>query len=427
MENSKTLKVILIGAGSRGQAYTNLMQNDKFKVVAVAEPESNEREYIKNLHNIPDEMCFETWEPLLDLEKIADVAIIATVDSMHYAPAMKAIERGYNLLLEKPVAPTAQECADIANAAKERGVKILVCHVLRYTKFFGKIKELINDGALGKVVSIHHSECVGNVHQSHSYVRGNWGNTAKSANMLLAKSCHDIDIIQWLIGSECKQVQSFGSLTYFKRDNAPYDSPEYCIDGCPHGEECYYNAVKLYLEDEQNLWFRNACTKKVKPSNDEVEKVLRTTQYGKCVFKCDNDVVDHQVVNLEFENGAVASFNMCCFNKGGRFIRIMGTDGELYGDMEENMINYYSFKTKKNKIINPLEEMLDGSVVGGHGGGDEGIVEILYKYLTEDYNGDMLSEIGISVDNHLITFAAEQSRIENRVINVEEFRRNYLK
>ena len=112
MENSKTLKVILIGAGSRGQAYTNLMQNDKFKVVAVAEPESNEREYIKNLHNIPDEMCFETWEPLLDLEKIADVAIIATVDSMHYAPAMKAIERGYNLLLEKPVAPTAQECAE---------------------------------------------------------------------------------------------------------------------------------------------------------------------------------------------------------------------------------------------------------------------------------------------------------------------------
>lgn len=427
MENSKTLKVILIGAGSRGQAYTNLMQNDKFKVVAVAEPESNEREYIKNLHNIPDEMCFETWEPLLDLEKIADVAIIATVDSMHYAPAMKAIERGYNLLLEKPVAPTAQECADIANAAKERGVKILVCHVLRYTKFFGKIKELINDGALGKVVSIHHSECVGNVHQSHSYVRGNWGNTAKSANMLLAKSCHDIDIIQWLIGSECKQVQSFGSLTYFTRDNAPCDSPEYCIDGCPHGEECYYNAVKLYLEDEKNLWFRNTCTKKVKPSNDEVEKVLRTTQYGKCVFKCDNDVVDHQVVNLEFENGAVASFNMCCFNKGGRFIRIMGTDGELYGDMEENMINYYSFKTKKNKIINPLEEMRDGSVVGGHGGGDEGIVGTLYKYLTEDYNGDMLSEIGISVYNHLITFAAEQSRLENRVINVEEFIRNYLK
>lgn len=427
MKNSKTLKVILIGAGSRGQAYTNLMQDDKFKVVAVAEPESNEREYMKNLHNIPDEMCFETWEPLLDLEKIADVAIIATVDSMHYAPAMKAIERGYNLLLEKPVAPTAQECADIANAAKERGVKILVCHVLRYTKFFGKIKELINDGALGKVVSIHHSECVGNVHQSHSYVRGNWGNTAKSANMLLAKSCHDIDIIQWLIGSECKQVQSFGSLTYFTRDNAPCDSPEYCIDGCPHGEECYYNAVKLYLEDEKNLWFRNTCTKKVKPSNDEVEKVLRTTQYGKCVFKCDNDVVDHQVVNLEFENGAVASFNMCCFNKGGRFIRIMGTDGELYGDMEENMINYYSFKTKKNKIINPLEEMRDGSVVGGHGGGDEGIVGTLYKYLTEDYNGDMLSEIGVSVYNHLITFAAEQSRLENRVINVEEFRRNYLK
>ncbi len=418
----KTLKAILIGAGSRGQAYTNHMPTRGFKVVAVAEPEKNQRDYIQKTHDIPDEMCFDTWEKLLDLPKIADVAIIATVDRMHYEPAMKAIEKGYNLLLEKPVAPTPEECADIANAAKEKDVKVLVCHVLRYAAFFRKIKNMINDGDLGKVISIHHAECVGNVHQSHSYVRGNWHKTEDSANMLLAKSCHDIDIIQWLMDSECTRVHSFGSLSYFTAENAPKDAPERCIDGCPHADECYYNAVKLYLDDKENDWFRNAATKKVKPTDAEVEEVLRTTQYGKCVFKCDNDVVDHQVVNLEFANGGVASFNMCAFNNGGRYIRVMGTDGELYGDMRTETITYFNFKTREAIKIDPSDVKKDHTIVGGHGGGDENLVETLYDYLVNDYKGDMLTEIGISVDNHMIVFAAEQSRLEGKVVDVKEFK-----
>ncbi len=417
----KTLDVILIGAGSRGRIYTDHMTDSRFRVVAVAEPVRELRDYIKNMHNLRDDMCFEEWKDLLSVPKFADIAIIATSDSLHYAPAMKAIELGYNLLLEKPVAPTYRECRDIADAAKKKDVKVLVCHVLRYTPFFRTIKDLINDGALGNVISIHHSECVGNVHQSHSYVRGNWRNTAESSNMLLAKSCHDIDIMQWLIGSEAKKVSSFGSLSYFCKENAPEGAPEYCIDGCPYGDECYYNAVKLYLEDEGNDWFRNAAAKKVKPTNEEIEEVLRTTQYGKCVFKCDNDVVDHQVVNIEYENGTVASFNMCAFNKGGRYIRVMGTDGELYGDMEENTIDHFSFKTREHTIINPLDEKLSGDITGGHGGGDEGIVDTLYKYIVEDYCGDMLSEIGISVMNHATVFAADKARIENRVIHMKDF------
>ena len=421
----KTLDVVLIGAGSRGRIYTDLMTDDRFRVVAVAEPVKQERDYIQKLHNIPDERCFDSWNELLSLDKFADVAVITTCDDMHYAPAMQAIEKGYNLLLEKPIAPTYRECRDIADAAKKKGVKILICHVLRYTAFFRKIKDLINDNKVGRVISVHHSECVGNVHQSHSYVRGNWCNKERSSCMLLAKSCHDVDIMQWLIGSKCKSVSSFGSLTYFKRENAPADAPDYCIEGCPHGDECYYNAVKLYLEDEKNDWFRNAATKKVKPSNEDVEKVLRTTQYGKCVFKCDNDVVDHQVVNFEYENGAVASFNMCAFNKGGRYIRVMGTDGEIYGDMEENMIDYYDFKTREHTIINPLDKKLSGDITGGHGGGDSGIVNTLYKYIVEDYNGDMLSEIGISAENHAATFAAEKSRIEHRVIDMADFEREF--
>ena len=423
----KTLKVVLIGAGCRGRIYTNEMIGKNFEIVGVAEPLETPREYIRKTHNVPEDKCFDTWEKLLELPKFADIAIISTQDSLHYAPAMKAIEQGYNLLIEKPVAPTPEECADIYNFAKEKGVKALVCHVLRYTLFFGKIKELIMTGKLGKVLSVHHSECVGNVHQSHSYVRGNWRNTAESSNMLLAKSCHDVDIIQWLVDSDYKKASSFGSLTHFVRENAPEGSPEFCIDGCPHADTCYYNAVKLYLDAKEDHWFREAATKSVKPSDELVEQALRTTNYGRCVYKCDNDVVDHQVVNYEFENGAVASFNMCCFNKGGRYIRIMGTDGEVYGDMEENTLKYYDFKTKEETIINPSEGTLDVTLVGGHGGGDSGIVNSLYEYIANDVEDVCLSEIGISVKNHLATFAAEEARLNGTVMDIKEYENKYLK
>lgn len=425
----KVLTVALIGAGARGQCYTNFMKDNGFKVVAVAEPLTERREYAKHKHNIPDEMCFNSWTELLSVPKLADIAIISTQDRMHYEPAMKAISLGYNILLEKPAATTPKECMNIALAAKEKDVKVLVCHVLRYTPFFSKIKELILDDKLGKVISVQHSECVGNVHQSHSYVRGNWHNTEKSSNMLLAKSCHDIDIIQWLIDSKCTKVQSFGSLSYFTRENAPNGAPDYCIDGCPYADECCYNAVKLYMQSENEYWhqwFRNAATNKIDPDDEDVKNALKNTQYGKCVFKCENDVVDHQVVNMEFKNGATASFSMCAFNKGGRYIRIMGTKGEIYGDMDNDTINLFDFSTRKHTVINPASIKVDGSHAGGHGGGDKGIVNTLYKYLTDGYDGAWLSEIGISAENHIITFAAEASRLENRVIDVEDFKSSVL-
>ena len=418
----KKLTVAVIGAGNRGQTYTNIMKEmEQYEVVAVAEPRKERREYIQNTHKLPDEMCFTCWEDFVKQPKMADIAIVSTQDRMHFAPAMKLIELGYNLLLEKPAAPTAEECQQLADAAKKRGVKILVCHVLRYSPFFRKLKDLIDADEVGKVLSIHHDEDVGNRHQSHSFVRGNWGNEADSACMILAKSCHDMDMLQWLIGSPCKQVQSFGSLSYFTPENCPEGAPDYCIEGCPHGETCYYNAVKLYLDDVENLWFRETATMLIKPTQEEMAHTLRTTQYGKCVFKCNNDVVDHQVVNLEFENGAIASFNMSAFNKGGRHIRIMGTKGEIFGDMSRGTIELYRFSTREYEMIDPSETKLTDSILDGHGGGDGGIVRVLHKYLTEDYDGDLLSEIGISVQNHMIAFAAETSRKENRVVKMSEF------
>lgn len=420
-------KVILIGAGGRGYSFAKTMkEHGGFRIVAVAEPNKGRRDEIKNEHNLPDDMCFESWEDILNMPKLADVAVIATMDKLHYDPVMKAISLGYDLLLEKPVAPTAKECADIANAAKAEGTKILVCHVLRYSPLFKHMKEMIDEGIIGNVVSIHHDECVGYEHYSHSFIRGNWGNSKESSFMLLQKACHDIDIMQWLAGSPIKYTQSFGRLGYYTRENAPEGSTEYCIDGCPHAETCPYYAPKVYAKDHPAQWRRHAFRGKY-TTEEEIEEALRTTQYGKCVFKCNNDVVDRQVVNLEFENGAVASFNMTGPNGGGRHMKVMGTKGELYGTPADDTIQHYNYLTQERIEIHPSEIFRAETINGGHGGGDQGIVDSFYEYLTDTYKGPSLSEIDISIENHLAVFAAEQSRLENRVIDVEEFRKEYLK
>lgn len=418
---SKKLTAILIGAGNRGMTYTDIMAglDGKYEVIAVAEPIESRRNHVKAAYNIPDHMCFETWEPLLALGKIADIAIICTMDQLHYAPAMEAISQKYDVLLEKPVCPTPEECRKVSKHAEEMGVKVVVCHVLRYTDLFMTLKNVINEGRLGDIISINHEECVGNVHQSHSFVRGNWGNSDRSSCMLLQKSCHDLDILQWLIGKKCKKVQSFGTLTYFTEKNAPEGAPEYCIEGCPKADTCPYNAVKLYLDDKKNDWFRTTCTKEDNPTDEQVENAIRTTQYGKCVFKCDNNVVDHQTVNMLFEDDITVTFTMNAFNKGGRNLHIMGTKGELTAATDGGKpIQLFDFETRETTEI---DIYANNSIVSGHGGGDSGIVTALYEYLTDSYEGCSISDITTSVNNHLIVFAAEQSRKTGTVVDLDEY------
>lgn len=417
----KMLKVVLIGAGNRGETYTNIMHEfpEKLQVVAVAEPVLSRRNHVKTLHNIPDDLCFDSYSELFKKGKIADLAIISTQDRMHFTPAMEAIKLKYDLLLEKPLAPSAEECLSIMRAAQENDVRVIVCTVLRYTQLFGSVKDIIDSGRIGEVVSVNHEECVGNVHQSHSYVRGNWGNEGRSSNMLLAKSCHDLDLIPWLIDKKCEKIQSFGTLTYFTKKNAPAGAPERCIDGCPHSSACPYDSVKLYLDDKDNYWFRSTSTMCQEPTDADVEAALRTKQYGKCVYQCDNDVVDHQTVNMLFEGGATATFTMCAFNKGGRFLHVMGTKGELHASLEENgSIKIYDFLSKEETEI-PMHA-IDG-VVGGHGGGDAGIVNSVYDYLITGIHAKTIPSIEESCHNHILVFAAEESRLTNQVVDVNEF------
>lgn len=418
---NQKIKVVLIGAGNRGTTYTDLMAQlpEKYEVVAVAEPIENRREYIRQKHRIPEEFCFESWNDLFAKGKVADAAIISTQDKDHFEPAAKAISLGYHLLLEKPVSPTPEECWEICRLAEEKDVKVVVCHVLRYAPLFEIVKKIIDEGKIGKIISINHEECVGNIHQSHSYVRGNWGNEGRSSNMLLAKSCHDLDLLQWLIGKKCKKIQSFGALTHFRIENAPEGSPEFCIEGCPVGDKCPYNAVKLYLEDKENLWFRTTSTRDNNPTDEKVEKAIRTTQYGKCVYRCDNDVVDHQVVTMLFEDDITVTFSMNAFNRGGRYLHIMGTKGELHAALDNDTpIRIYDFETAKTTEIDVIAG--DG-VLNGHGGGDEGIVDSLYEYLMDNYKGSSISDIRTSVNNHLLVFAAEKARKEECVVDFEAF------
>ena len=421
----KQFKVILIGAGSRGinYAYQMSLMPEKYKIVGVADTIKERRDVVKKLHKLSDEDCFESWEDILDRPKFADIAVIATMDNLHYAPAMKAIELGYNLLLEKPVAPTAQQCVDIAVAAKKHNVEVLVCHVLRYAPFYKAVKKLLLDDAIGQIMSLAAVEAVGHIHYSHSYTRGDWHREDETTPMLLAKCCHDLDIIQWLIDKPCKKVSSFGELTYFTPENAPEGAPERCIDGnCPASDTCPYNCRKVYIDDKTN-WMRNIAargfSKTFIAEDDEILQGLRNTNFGACVFHANNDVVDHQVVNMEFEGCATASLTMNAFNEGGRYIRIFGTKGELYANASDAEITLFLFDTNE-KIQVPVEQIGE-SIVDGHGGGDYGIVVELYDYLSGNYTGYCAANIEVSVQNHLIGFAAEKARRNDTVEYVSDF------
>lgn len=406
----KQLTAIVLGAGSRGNVYADyaLSHPEELKIVAVAEPDQERRTAFQAKHALPDDRCFATWEELLELGKIADVCFVCTMDQMHYQPSIQALRLDYDLLLEKPISPSKQECEEIAQLASERGRKVLVCHVLRYTPFFRLLKQLLTEGRIGEIVSIQHNENVGNLHHSHSFVRGNWRNSKESSPMILQKCCHDMDILQWLAESEVDSIVSFGDRKYFRIENAPEDAPAYCLDGCRHSLTCPYFAPKVYLSEDN--WMRHVVA--VDASNENLSKVLKTSPYGRCVFRCDNDVVDHQVANIVFKNGITVAFTMCAFTHlTDRTIKIMGTKGEIRGIMsEEDRIEVYDFETGVKAVYQP------GANEAGHGGGDEGIMSDLVRYINGYPVSTAVTDISISLRSHQMCFDAERSRLEGVII-----------
>ncbi|MEC5423441.1 Gfo/Idh/MocA family oxidoreductase [Virgibacillus sp. C22-A2] len=411
----KKIKAVLIGAGDRGaKAYAPYAVSypHELEFVAVAEPNTEKRNNFATEHSISENNCFTSWEELLDCNIDADVALVCTLDREHYEPTVRAIKRGYHVLLEKPMSPDPEECISMVKAAEEHGKLLTICHVLRYTPFWQTIKKIIEKGTIGDVVSIQLNENVEVMHMSHSFVRGNWNNSDKSSPMILQKSCHDMDILMYLMDQKCMYVSSFGSLMHFKKENAPEGAPLRCLDGCPAENECPFHAGRYYLGEGRG-WARKFTTD---DTREGIIDALNTTPYGKCVYQSDNNVVDHQVVNLEFETGATATFSMCGFTREQtRIVQIMGTKGEIRGKMDENTISVFDFLSQ-NETVTHLNKPLSG-----HGGGDEGIVRDFLNEVRNYNGGQSRSSAAVSLESHLLAFAAEASRLDNgKVIDISK-------
>lgn len=412
----KKCTVAIAGLGSRGlQQYAPCAEifPDKMEIVAIADPiESRVQETAKRFH-IPEENCFFSAEEMLEKDRLADAMFICTQDRQHLEHAIPALKKGYDLLLEKPIAPDLEGCQEILKTARECGRKVVVCHVLRYTPFFKKVKELIMEGVIGEVVSMVHNENVQYWHQAHSYVRGNWRREDETSPMILAKCCHDTDIMLWLSGKRCKSVTSFGNRFLFREEKAPEGAALRCLDGCQAKENCPYDAEKIYVTNKRtgiihgnNGWPCNILVDH--PDKEKIYEALKTGPYGRCVYHCDNDVVDHQVVNMEMEDGSTLHLTMSAFNtRWGRDIRVQGTMGEIIGHMEENIITVMPFGGEKYEI-NVWELSNDFS---GHGGGDNRLVEEFLDMVANDAPATFQTAIlEDSMESHFVAFAAEQSR-----------------
>lgn len=411
----KQVTAILIGAGARGQVYALYARQhpEELKIVGVAEPKQERREQLCQEYGIDSNAQYDDWTDLLAQPKMADAVLIATLDDQHTAPAVKALGMGYHVLLEKPMSNNEAECRAIADAAKASGKVLSVCHVLRYTPFFRTIKRLIDEDVLGEVVSISLIENVAYWHFAHSFVRGNWRNEAESSPMILAKSCHDMDILVWLMGKPCRAVNSFGSMQYFNAAHAPTGAPLRCSDGCPHSEACVYEDRKLYLTGNTE-WPVDMLTTDLTSSG--IEKALREGPYGRCVYHCDNDVADRQVVNLEFEGGGVASFTLTAFTGDcTRMIRITGTKGDLEGNLDENRLVLHRFGHSAEAVDIPVPAC-DNSY--GHAGGDYYLMQDFVRAVQGESDRNQ-TDAQVSLQSHLICFAAEKARHEDKIVLLE--------
>lgn len=423
----KTMVTVAIcGLGGRGGlCYANcqLKQGfDNMKVVAIADLCEELVDEYRNKLGVPLQNCFSSAEELLSKEKLADCIIIASMDKDHYAHTLKAIEKGYDVLLEKPISTNESECEEIGLKAKEKGVHVRLCHVLRSTVYFRKLKELIESGVIGDVCGINHIENVAFWHYAHSFVRGNWRNSVETSPIILQKCCHDADILTWLLQDKPETVSSLGELRYFKKENAPKGSVSRCSKECAVYDSCPYNAEKYYLVDsflnateekrKANWMLRAICRGEI--SEEKIRSGLKTGDFGKCVFNCENNVVDHQCVLIKYKKGTLATITMSAFTQSCyRQTKIFGTLGEIEANDGDNLIKVRNFAKGTQEIID-INELADD--FSGHNGGDTIMLKEFLARVEDRKNGIKDFDDGIDDDiilSHKICFAAEKSRQQN--------------
>ena len=410
------MKLALIGAGARGMVYSTYAHDALgAEIVAVADRCHERLERAKQLFHTPDEMLFTEALDLVKTVPEADALIIASMDRDHFSHAMAGLDRGWDILLEKPISPDPVECLKLCRKAEETGRNITVCHVLRYSPFFIRLKEILDSGRLGRIVAVEHTENIGNFHIAHSFVRGNWRNDMLSSPIIMQKSCHDLDILLWLTGKRALRLSSAGSLSYFKEENAPEGSTERCLD-CPAAKDCRFDARKAYLP-VIGTWPATILTQD--QTQEGILKALREGPYGRCVYRCDNNVCDHQTTLIEFEDGLTAAFTLSGMtNRMCRTIHVMCEDGELWGDDQKGEIRISPFRSNN---VDPYQEerIFIGEVTGGHSGGDEALVRDFAALLGR--RSGSRSSIQRSVESHLMACAAEESRLSKKTVDLAEY------
>ena len=412
---SKPLSIAVLGCGSRGRTYSKLIASfgDRYQLTAAADLNASRREVVSSLGQIQE---YASAEALFAAGKLADVLIIATQDSQHFDHAIQALELGYDLLLEKPAAESLARCEEIDRRARALGRRVALGFVLRYTPFYSTVKRIIDSGKLGRVISIRSHEGVEPYHQAHSYVRGHWAKTSNSSPMIVAKCSHDADILCWLGGAPAAEVSSHGDRTWFRAENAPLGAPARCTDGCPAAQDCLYDSHR-YLGDKRS-WLRMVMDGNEQATDADIMEFLKTSPWGRCVYHCDNDVVDHQVLACELTNGITATHTMTAFDCG-RGIEIYGTLGALKGGSPYSEAGTPELWLRHHAQgnIEPVEiYQQDDAGYAGHGGGDWGLVNALEGLFL---GAEALPPGLDGLAGHQLAFLAEEARTSRQRIEIK--------
>lgn len=424
--------ILIVGAGSRGlTVYADYIARhpEQFRLVGVVEPRPYYREETARRHQLPADRCWSDWRELLGQRPVAPAVILATQDRDHLEPALAFMQLGYDLLLEKPMAPTLEECRQLQQASRRYEKLMVVAHVLRYTPYFQQLKRVVDSGILGQLVTVRHFEPVLFWHQAHSFVRGNWRKSADSAPMILAKSCHDLDMLCHLVGRDPLRVASFGGLSHFSQEHQPAGASPRCQDCRYRDQGCPYSAHRFYLGlQKQGLlgWPLDTITSDT--SEAGVLQALAEGPYGRCVYNCDNDVVDHQVVAVEFTGGLSATFTMTAFaHERLRETELLGSHAQLSGDGRKIRLRPFGdlaapLPDQDGRLQPDGEILWDFSHVPGHGhsGGDDGLMNFFHHCLQDRARALQWTLPEEALRGHALCFAAEQARLEKRVVDVVE-------
>lgn len=429
----KKIQAVILGYGDRSSRYAEYAKTkpEELEIVGVIDINPLKRRQGKEAFHLSEEQIFDSLDAFLQANVSCDVVINGTMDEVHYETTMPLLEQGYNILLEKPVTANPEELIAIQKKAEEKNCKVVVCHVLRYTPFYSKIKSIIDSGKVGKVISMQLNEHVWYGHFVNSYVRGKWrSEKACGSSLLLAKCCHDTDLMCWLNNAtQPTYVSSFGSKSFFTKKNAPEGATKYCYE-CPNRDTCMFDAEKFQIEKDFIPFYTWAGINKPldEITLEEKRDFLKHDVYGQCVFKTDMDIVDRQCVSVEFENGSIGTLNMIGgSNKAGRHIHLVCEYGEIEGYIEDNKITVRIFDKDEvwydEEIIDFNEEAdlsQEDNSVGGHYGGDYYIMKDLVRFLNEEPTSVSTTVIADSINSHLICYAAEKARKEKVVVELQK-------